>query len=353
MPAKKTICFTGGGTAGHVMPNISIISSLDLEKWNVFYIGSKDIERKLVSARGIPFRRISSGKLRRYFSFQNALDIFKVFWGLLQCLGIFLLNRPSVVFSKGGFVSVPVCYAAFFLRIPVLTHESDLTPGLANKLISKIAFKVLYSFPESKKYLPASKGVLVGSLVRPELLKGSAEQGLRFLGLQNKPRKILLIMGGSLGSEQLNKLIDASLEELTKKFIVVHIKGKSSAPQSKREGYFPLSFVDQELADLLACVDLVISRAGANAIFEFLALRIPMLLIPLRAGSRGDQVDNANNFAKNGYAEVLDQEEITAVAFLQAVKDLELHADSLAKAMSSQSSYDSFDKVHRLLSEAL
>lgn len=350
---KKVICFTGGGTAGHIMPNISIISLLDPSVWDVFYIGSKKIEENIVVSKNIKFKKISSGKLRRYFSIANFVDFFKVVWGFLQCIGIFTFKRPSIVFSKGGFVSVPVCFAAFFLRIPVITHESDLTPGLATKLISRVASKVLYTFPESAKYFPKDKAVLVGSLVRPELFRGSKKKGLEFLNIKNKDKKILLVMGGSLGSEQINQLILSNLKELTEMYTVVHITGKEPLAFPEREDYHPLRFVKDELADLFACVDLVVSRAGANAIFEFLALKIPMLLIPLRAGSRGDQVDNALNFLANGYAKVLEDIEISDAVFLRALQDLDSNFDVFKKTMSEQKSMGKyrFDRIQSLLNE--
>ena len=284
---------------------------------------------------GIKFRTILSGKLRRYFSFRNFVDGFKVIIGCFQAFIILLFHRVDVVFSKGGFVSVPVCVAAKVLRIRIITHEADLSVGLANRIIARLADKICYSFEDTKKYLPSTKAVFTGIPIRDELLQGNRERGFSFCGFdQDDPRKILLIMGGSLGALRINKVVDEVLDELCKNFRVVHITGKHQSHERIPGSYAPFQSISKELKDVFSIVDFVVARSGANSIFEYLALKIPMLLIPLKIGSRGDQVQNAEYFEKKGYALVLDEMKLDKDSFLKAIFDLKENSESIKATMS-------------------
>ncbi|MBO0992942.1 undecaprenyldiphospho-muramoylpentapeptide beta-N-acetylglucosaminyltransferase [Bacillus sp. SD088] len=309
---KKTIVFTGGGSAGHVTPNIAIMKELD-QDWDISYIGSKKgIEKELIQKLNIPYFGIESGKLRRYFDLQNVKDIFHVLKGYFEAKKILKNIKPQLVFSKGGFVSVPVILAAKTLKIPVLIHESDITPGLANKISQRFATKIFTSFEEAKKFFPEHKTTVIGSPIRKEILSGSAARGRAFLGFHS-PLPILTIMGGSLGAKKINEIIRTSLPELTSKYQIVHLcgKGNKDGQYSNVSGYRQYEYVHDELSDILAASDTVITRGGSNAIFEFLALNIPMLIIPLGLDqSRGDQILNAKAFQEKGYCLMLEEEKL-------------------------------------------
>src|SRR5699024_9786070 len=301
--SDKQIILTGGGTAGHVMVNLAIIPIFLKEGWTIDYIGSKNgIEKELIEPiEGVTYHSISTGKLRRYMSKENFKDPFKVMKGTWQAFRIIGKKKPAVIFSKGGFVSVPVLVAARMRGVPAVIHESDYTPGLANKLAIPFAKKVLATFPETVKYLPKEKAEWIGAVVRDELYTGSRQKGFQLTNFTSR-KNILLIMGGSAGSQKINSAVREGLDDLLKDFQVIHICGKENIDLDySQEGYVQYEYVQEELKDLLAITDLVCSRAGANAIFEFLALNKPMLLIPLsRQASRGDQIVNAASFEKQG-----------------------------------------------------
>ncbi|SEO61225.1 UDP-N-acetylglucosamine-N-acetylmuramylpentapeptide N-acetylglucosamine transferase [Amphibacillus marinus] len=322
---KKQIVLTGGGTAGHVMVNLAIIPILKQDGWQIDYIGSKNgIERNLIAdIEGVTYHPISTGKLRRYMSIENFKDPFKVLNGIRQTLGILRKTRPNVIFSKGGFVSVPVLIGARLKGVPAVIHESDLTPGLANKLAMPFAKKILATFPETLAHLPADKAKWIGAVIRPELFNGDRRKGLRIAGL-SEAKPVVMVMGGSAGAQRINEAVRAELDALTKSHQIIHICGKGNLePSLKKYGYMQYEYVGEELPDLLAATDLVISRAGANAIFEFLALQKPMLLIPLsKQASRGDQLLNAAAFEKQGYAEVLYEENLSATYFTEKFNQL-------------------------------
>jgi len=332
----KKIVLTGGGTAGHVTPNFALIPLLKERDYEITYIGSKDgIEKKLVATVGLPYYGISSGKLRRYFSWKNFTDPFRVVRGYFEARKLLKELRPDVVFSKGGFVTVPVVRAAGALKIPVITHESDMTPGLANKLNLKTAKKICCNFPETAKYLPEGKAVVTGCPIREELFTGSPSAGRVFAGI-DATRPALLIIGGSLGSVRVNNAVRSILPELLKSFNIVHICGKGNLDESLigTPGYSQFEYVSDELKDVFALADVVISRAGANAICELLALRKPTLLIPLSAAaSRGDQILNAESFKRQGFANVIREEDITDESLLKAVLETYENKDTLIKAM--------------------
>ncbi|HHC8101111.1 TPA: undecaprenyldiphospho-muramoylpentapeptide beta-N-acetylglucosaminyltransferase, partial [Staphylococcus aureus] len=278
------IAFTGGGTVGHVSVNLSLIPTALSQGYEALYIGSKNgIEREMIESQlpEIKYYPISSGKLRRYISLENAKDVFKVLKGILDARKVLKKEKPDLLFSKGGFVSVPVVIAAKSLNIPTLIHESDLTPGLANKIALKFAKKIYTTFEETLNYLPKEKADFIGATIREDLKNGNAHNGYQLTGF-NENKKVLLVMGGSLGSKKLNSIIRENLDALLQQYQVIHLTGKGlKDAQVKKSGYIQYEFVKEDLTDLLAITDTVISRAGSNAIYEFLTLRIPMLLVPL------------------------------------------------------------------------
>lgn len=318
----KKIILTGGGTAGHVTPNLALIPSLKELGYEIHYIGSyQGIERKLIEEAGIPYDGISSGKLRRYFDIKNFSDPFRVVKGYGEALKLLKKHKPDIVFSKGGFVAVPVVLAAKHYKIPVIIHESDMTPGLANKLCIPSAKKVCCNFPETLNYLPEEKAVLTGSPIRKELLQGDRLSGLQYAHLSaNKP--VIMVIGGSLGSVTVNTVVRSILKKLLEQFQVIHICGKGNLDESLigTTGYVQYEYVDAPLKHLFAVADLVISRAGANSICEILALRKPNILIPLSAAaSRGDQILNAKSFEKQGFSTLLEEESLNEDSLYQAI----------------------------------
>lgn len=350
----KHIVLTGGGTAGHVTPNIAMIPALQEKGFQISYIGSYDgIEKKLIEEMGIPYYGISSGKLRRYFDPKNFTDPFKVLKGYQEARKLLKKLKPDVVFSKGGFVTVPVVIAAKHRKIPAIIHESDMTPGLANKLCIPSAVKVCCNFPETVDKLPSDKAVLTGTPIRQELLNGNKLAALKFTGL--KPDKpVLMVIGGSLGSVAVNTAVRQILPELLKDFQVVHLCGKEKLDESltSLDGYVQYEYIKKELADLFALSDIVISRAGANAICEISALKKPNLLIPLSANaSRGDQILNARSFEKLGYSKVLEEEELNNEILMKTIRDLYTNKDSYIKAMSESSQMDSIGKIVQMICE--
>lgn len=333
----KHIVFTGGGTAGHVTPNIALFSSVKEAGYQISYIGSYDgIEKELIAGQGIAYYGISSGKLRRYFDPKNFSDPFKVMKGYFEAKKLLKEINPSIVFSKGGFVSVPVVLAAKKRKIPCIIHESDITPGLANKLAIPSATKVCANFPETLNYLPKDKAVLTGSPIRAELFSGNRIKGLDFCGFTaNKP--VLLVIGGSTGAAALNNAVRDLLPTLLQQFQMIHLcgKGKTDEAFTGREGYVQYEYIDKELKDLFAAADIIVSRAGANAICELLALRKPNILIPLSAAaSRGDQILNAESFERQGFSYVLKEEELTNETLLRAVNEVYRDRERYIAAMS-------------------
>lgn len=351
----KRIVLTGGGTAGHVTPNIALIPALKEAGYDIQYIGSYNgMEKGLIEDYKIPYHGISSGKLRRYFDLKNFTDPFRVLKGFGEAKKLMKELKPDVVFSKGGFVSVPVVIAARRCKVPAIIHESDMTPGLANKLCFSSASKVCCNFPETVEKLPAGKAVLTGSPIRAELAMGDASKGLKFCGLDdNKP--VILIMGGSLGAANVNTAVRNILPKLLKNFYVVHLCGKGKLDESLKDtkGYVQFEYIKDELKDLFAMCSLVISRAGANAICELLYLAKPNLLIPLSANaSRGDQVLNARSFEKQGFSKVLEEEEITNEILLDTINTLYEERNKYESVMRSSSLNDSVKIIVGLI-EAL
>lgn len=351
----KRIVLTGGGTAGHVTPNIALLPRLRELGYEIHYIGSYDgMERKLIEQCNIPYYGIASGKLRRYFDWKNFSDPFKVLKGYGQARRLLRKLKPDVVFSKGGFVSVPVVMAAKRRKIPAIIHESDLTPGLANKLAIPHAWKVCCNFPETLKYLPKEKAVLTGSPIRRELLSGDKSRGFTYCGLEpGKP--VILVIGGSAGSQFINELVRHILPDLLKTYQVVHLCGKGKLEDSLKgtKGYAQFEYINQELRDIFVMADLVVSRAGANAICELLALHKPNILIPLSAAaSRGDQILNAHSFEKQGFSMVVEEENLSDVVLINAIKDLFQNRKKYIDTMSGSKQLNSVETVVQLIEEA-
>lgn len=350
----KKIVLTGGGTAGHVTPNIALVPRLKELGYEVHYIGThKGMERELIEAINIPYHPVSSGKLRRYFDLKNFTDPFKVLKRYGDSYRILKKLKPDVVFSKGGFVAAPVVAAASQLKIPAILHESDMTPGLANKLCGRFATKFCCNFPETLNHLPKDKAVHTGTPIRQELKEGSKEKGLAFTGF-NSEKPIMLIMGGSLGAVKVNDAIRAVLDDLLEDFQIIHLcgKGKVSEAHANIKGYLQYEYISAELPDLLACSDLVVSRAGANAISEFLALRIPNVLIPLsKEASRGDQILNAKSFAKQGFSAMIEEEDITPKALLSLIRHTYEDRDEYIRNMENSNSADPIEAIVEIINE--
>ena len=321
----KKIVLTGGGTAGHVTPNIALLPALAESGFEPHYIGSHTgIERGLIEPHGIPYYGISSGKLRRYMDLKNVSDIFRVVRGVKDAVKVLRRIKPDVVFSKGGFVTVPVAVAARMRGVPVILHESDITPGLANRLVLPFSRAVCCNFPETAEKL--EKAVVTGTPIRAELWEGRKIEGLRLCGfdkLEAKP--VILFMGGSQGAVAINRKVVELLPQLQKRFHVIHLCGKGNMTTPPSPGYAPFEYANETLPHLLAAAEMVVSRAGANTIFELLALNKPNLLIPLTlAASRGDQILNAVSFEKQGFSMVLQEDEIEKSLYASIEK---LYAD--------------------------
>jgi len=347
----KKIIMTGGGTAGHVNPNLALMPKLRQLSYEIKYIGSKNvIEKDIIEKNNIPYFGISSGKLRRYFDVKNFTDPFKVGVGFLQALNILRKEKPDIVFSKGGFVSVPVVAAASFLKIPVLAHESDLTPGLANKLASRFVDKLLVTFPDTIPKI-GEKAILVGSPIREDLYKGNGKAAKEAAGFtDDKP--VLLVMGGSIGSVKINETLRKILPELLDTFNIIHLCGKKNLDESLLEtkGYKQYEYMVEEMKDILTAADLIVSRAGSNSIFEFLALRKPNLLIPLsRGASRGDQIENAESFYKSGYSMVLKEEALTSISLKMSIDDLHKERERFIDHMEQSEISGATDRIIELI----
>lgn len=350
----RKIVLTGGGTAGHVTPNIALVPKLKEADFDISYIGTYDgIERKLIEEIGIPYYGISSGKLRRYLDIKNFTDPFRIIKGYFEAKQQLKSINPDVVFSKGGFVTVPVVLAAKQCKIPVIIHESDMSPGLANKLSIPAATKVCYSFPETASQLSNEKSVLTGLPIREELLLGNKLEGLKLTGFTaNKP--VILVTGGSLGSAKINASIRSILPILLEDFQIIHICGKGHMDRNLTElkGYKQFEYVKGELKDLFALSDLVVSRAGANFICEILALRKPNLLIPLsRSASRGDQILNANSFQKQGFSKVLEEESLTNDSLQSAINEVYNKKNFYIDAMMKSGQSNAVDIILELIKE--
>ena len=351
---SKKIVLTGVGTAGHVTPNMALIPGLKDMGFDIKYIGSYDgIEKKLIEEMDVSYQGISSGKLRRYFSAKNFTDPFRVIKGYGEAKKIIKNYKPDVLFSKGGFVSVPVILAAKKYKVPIIIHESDMTPGLANKISIPYAHTVCHNFPETAKYLPEGKALLTGSPIRQELKQGDKLAGLNMCGFSaNKP--IIMVIGGSLGAVAVNEAVRSSLDELLKTYQIVHLcgKGKTDDSLNNRSGYKQFEYIKAELKDLFAMSDIIISRAGANAICEIVALRKPSILIPLSAkASRGDQILNADSFKHQGFSEVIQEEDITSEILVSTINSVYGNRQKYIDAIDNAGATDAVKTILNLIQE--
>lgn len=351
---SKKIILTGGGTAGHVTPNIALLPGLAARGYEVRYIGSYEgMEKGLIEAQGIPYDGISTGKFRRYLSAQNIKDIGNIVKGLSEARELLKQYKPDIVFSKGGYVAVPVVIEAHRLNIPVIIHESDMTPGLANRLCFRSADRICCNFPETLSALPAKKAVLSGSPIREELLRGSRDAGLAFAGFTGE-KPVLLMTGGSLGARILNQNLRAALDTLTETFDIIHLTGRGNLDESLtgRSGYVQFEYISTELKDLFAAADVVFSRAGANSICELLALRKPNLLVPLsKAASRGDQILNARSFEKQGFSMVIEEESLTPESLTQGLLSLYENRSQYIAAMEASTQGNGVEFILGLIEE--
>jgi UDP-N-acetylglucosamine--N-acetylmuramyl-(pentapeptide) pyrophosphoryl-undecaprenol N-acetylglucosamine transferase len=354
------VLFTGGGTAGHVTPNIALLEAAIGKNWELAYVGSTaGIEREMIGALGIPYYPVASGKLRRYFSWQNFIDPFFILWGMLQSIVLCLRLRPDAVFSKGGFVSVPLVVAAWLLRVPVISHESDVTPGLANRLTYPFCRKICVTFEATVRYLPRGKVNVTGTPVRQSLVAGDAAAGLEFLGFSGE-KPVLLVFGGSLGAATINNQARRALPVLLQEFDVVHVVGNGNLETSiEQPGYVQKEFIGEQFGHVLAAAAVVVSRAGANSLYELLMTRKPHLLIPLgKAASRGDQLDNARVFADLGFSRVLYEEALTGDdksddVFVESVKDVLVHSEEITARLQSFEIKDSVKLIIELIQESV
>ena len=349
---KSKIVLTGGGSAGHITVNLALIPLLLQSGWKVIYLGSfQGIESELISnIPEVQYYGISTGKLRRYFDRQNFSDFFRVIKGIMEAYKIVRREKPDVVFSKGGFVSVPVVISSKLNNIAVITHESDLTPGLANRINMRFANKICTTFLETLEHLPKKKSEFIGAIVRPELKQGNCERGRSFCKFDSE-KPVILVTGGSLGSIYINQTIRSLLDRLLQEFQIIHICGKDNLDQSLAcQGYKQFEYVSEELADLMHLADIVISRAGSNFIFEFLALKKPMILIPLsKKSSRGDQIDNAQVFNKQGFAEVILEEDLTTNLLLDTIHLVYSDRQKYRNSMKNWNSNNSLSKLFDLI----
>lgn len=349
----KKIVLTGGGTLGHVSVNLALIDEL-ADLWNIDYIGSeKSIEQERVSTiNNVNYHSISTGKLRRYRSMDNFIDIFRIFKGIMNSFFILRKLKPDIIFSKGGYVSFPVVVGGWLNRILIITHESDLTPGLANKLSLPFTSKICTTFPETEEYINHKNIEFIGPIVRKSILNGDKIKGLSLCDF-NKDKPVLLVIGGSLGAENINNNIRKNIIELLNYFQIVHICGKNQIDNSLViKGYKQFEYLNEELSDVFAISDIVISRAGSNSIFEFLALNKPMLLIPLsKKASRGDQILNAKYFEDKGFCEVVQDEELSNIEIVKMVNNIHVNRRDYINNMKEFNSENSLDKIIEIIND--
>jgi len=351
--SMKKILLTGGGSAGHVTPNIALLPRLAEIGFAVSYAGTRSgIEHQLITREGIPFYPISAGKMRRYFDWNNAIDPFRVIAGFVQSILLLSKLRPDVVFSKGGFVACPVVWAAWMLEIPIIIHESDVTPGLANRLSFPFAKKICYSFPETAAHLgKKSKSVHTGLPVREMLTNGDAGEGKRLCEFSDD-KPVVLIMGGSRGAQAINGVVAKSLPFLLTEFNVCHICGKKGQ-REKRLGYRAFEYVTDDLPHLYAMADVFVGRSGATTLFELRTLKKPGLIIPLPAeNSRGDQIVNAQSFERQGFASVLEQRELTPETLTAGIRRVYAGRRASIDAMTNSRYPDGVTAVIEVIEQA-
>lgn len=347
---------TGGGSAGHIVPNLAVAEALKEKGIDCEYLGRPyGMEASMIRNAGMEFHTMNSGRLHRSFDIDVLLTPFRVIQGVCQGIYWILKRKPVVMFCKGGFMSLPAAIAGWITGTPVVLHESDLTPGLANKLCGPFAKKICCTFEETMQYLPEKKAVYTGTPIRRSLLRGSKEKGYALTGFENDPeaKPVLMVVGGSLGAGALNDAVAENLESLLDSFRVIHLYGVDHETDPEpRDGYFPIRYASDEMADLFAITDMVLSRAGANAINEFLQLKLPNVLVPLPVGvSRGDQVLNAKQFSKLGFSYLLEQESMNSKTLMEALYYVRDHRCEYQEAMNSDKAKNGSEELCRVLLE--
>lgn len=353
------IILTGGGTAGHITPNLAIIPALARRGFEIHYIGLKaGMEENLIRPLGVPFYGITGGKLRRYMDVKNFTDLFKIAAGFGESYKIIRKIKPDIVFSKGGFVSTPVVWAAAACGVPVVSHESDLTVGLANKLITPFATKVCYTFPETGRLIPEKKRVHTGLPIREQLLRGDRRRGLALGGFSGQ-KPVLIAMGGSQGSAFINQKLRRCLGTLLSQFDICHICGSGNIDKTlvSQPGYRQFEYVTAEQPDIFAAADLFVTRGGATSLFEILALKKPNVIVPYSTkASRGDQILNAESFQKQGFSEVLaeagpDGAPLSDKQFTSMIFSVYENRARYTAAMAKSPASNGLDNVCRVIEE--
>lgn len=349
------IVLTGGGTAGHVTPNIALIEILKADGWQIDYIGSAEsLEKQMITAINIPYHEVSSGKLRRYFSWKNFLDPIKVFLGIFQAYRLLGKLKADVVFSKGGFVAFPVVVGAWLNKIPVIAHESDLSPGLANRLCFPFVNKICVTFTPAKSFFKKQHKVEVtGTPIRKQLFNGSKEKGLALCGFSSD-KSCLLVIGGSQGAHSMNACVRQSLDTLCDRFQIIHVCGKGKVAHSflNYPGYFQIEYANEELADLFAASEIVVSRAGANSLYEILALSKPHVLIPLSLQvSRGDQIQNARYFQQQGVSQIVMEEQLSPSTLIAAIDEVQRSKSQIIEKISALNIQSAGEKIAAMIKE--
>jgi len=350
------ILLTGGGTAGHITPNIALIHELKKMGYNISYIGTKEgMEYDLIKNENVEFYPIKAGKLRRYFDFKTIPDFFRVIKGFFQSFSIIRKIKPDVIFSKGGFVSCPVIWAGWILKVPIVIHESDYTPGLANKLAMPFSKEICLTFPETKDYIKSKEVSLTGLPVRKYISDGDCERGYKMCNF-TKDKPVILVIGGSQGSAFINNVIRSCINKLIQNYQICHICGKGSINNELDgiEGYKQYEYVSKEIADLFKMADIIISRAGATSIFEILELKKPNILIPLsKKASRGDQILNAKSFEKRDFSKVIAEEDLNTEELLKAIKEVLANKDKYINAMEQYSGSNGVDETIKVIRKYL
>jgi len=342
---------TGGGTLGHILPALSVCSELPPET-ELFWIGRNNKnERKLIEDKKIPFYSVCSGKFRRYFSLKNFFDFFKIIISFFQSRKILKSERPSVLFSKGGFVAVPVAFAAFSLKIPVITHESDTTVGLATKLIAKRASLICTAYESAAEVLARINQSLIvtGNPVRKDLFEGDGKKW-RSQNKINENEKLVLVLGGSQGAQKINEAIRRDFPTIKNKCHLILQAGKGKTdPNFHCENFQEVEFFTEDYADVLNACDIVVSRSGAGAISDLLTLRKPMILVPLGLeASRGDQILNAKKLMESNQAIMVDDYALIVENINALLQDSAL-TSMLSKAIEKEKIIDAGKTIASLI----
>ena len=347
---NKLIFMAGGGTAGHINPNLALVEPLQKVGYRVEYMGQKnEMEYPLVTAAGLPFHEVASGRLHRSLNPDTLLTPFRIVKAIRK-------EKPALIFCKGGFACVPVAIAGKLTGTKVILHESDLTPGLANKLCAPFASKICVTFEQTLQHLPKEKTVFTGTPIRASLKNGSREKGFELTGLDPAGKPVLMVVGGSQGAGALNDVIGDNLEALLADYQIVHLYGGEASGYVPKEakGYFALGYAKEEMADLFAMTDLVLSRAGANAINEFLLLQLPSILVPLPLTvSRGDQILNAQHFEEKGFSYVLPQEKLDLQSLQSALTHVQEHRSEYLSAMGASAAKNGTTEVLKVILETI